>query len=110
MSSHTKSFDLHREKYYQKSFLYGGKQIISLWEMSIYRLLIHRFAVPLPSQGKAYEETQLPAKPQFTQLCDRLEIRDRGRGVRQGYEGHISISDMSCMGMRRLSVSTTQLS
>ena len=33
--------------------------------MSIYRLLIHRFAVPLPSQGKAHEETQLNAKPQF---------------------------------------------
>ena len=33
--------------------------------MSIYRLLIHRFAVPLPSQGKAHEETQQPDKPQF---------------------------------------------
>ena len=33
--------------------------------MSIYRLLIHRFAVPLPSQGKAHEETQLTDKPQL---------------------------------------------
>ena len=46
--------------------MYGGKQIISLREMSIYRLLIHRFAVPLPSQGKAHEETQLTDKLQFT--------------------------------------------
>ena len=38
---------------------------ISLREMSIYRLLIHRFAVPLPSQGKAHEETQQPDKLQF---------------------------------------------
>ena len=37
--------------------------------MSIYRLLIHRFAVPLPSQGKAHEETQQPAKPQFVRYC-----------------------------------------
>ena len=27
--------------------------------MSIYRLLIHRFAVPLPSQGKAFGKTPL---------------------------------------------------
>ena len=34
--------------------------------MSIYRLLIHRFAVPLPSQGKAFNaETQLTDKPKF---------------------------------------------
>ncbi|MBO5512816.1 MAG: hypothetical protein J6B24_13870, partial [Clostridia bacterium] len=51
---------------YQERFLYGGKQIISLREMSIYRLLIHRFAVPLPSQGKAHEETQQPENPNFT--------------------------------------------
>ncbi|MBP3667727.1 MAG: hypothetical protein J6K29_11855, partial [Clostridia bacterium] len=55
-------------KHYQERFLYGRKQIISLREMSIYRLLIHRFAVPLPSQGKAHEETQQFAKPQFEKI------------------------------------------
>ena len=50
---------------FQKSVLYRGKQIISLREMSIYRLLIRRLRRHLPSKGKAHEETQLPAKPQF---------------------------------------------
>ncbi|MBP3699738.1 MAG: hypothetical protein J6J01_09725, partial [Oscillospiraceae bacterium] len=55
-------------KHDQERFLYGGKQIISLREMSIYRLLIHRFAVPLPSQGKAHEESQLTDKPKFVAI------------------------------------------
>ena len=45
--------------------LYRKMRIISLQEMFIYRLLIHRFAVPLPSQGKAHEETQQTAKLKF---------------------------------------------